>query len=446
MEPESVAIAVMLFSTCAAALAAVTIVKRSCRRAPTTVSTFSTTTSYDVIARRSCAFIGRCILHSAYKRKPTANSKCPLVKRFALTINALAFFGLGPCDTTTGSSPCVSSMRNAKVHDDMCKLIVFGNGGWLAMRAGNALDKIQHTSTQWLSAHVDSFKVYLAPARRRGAERVPHYQQFGIDAKGARTIGFKIYYVDLGDIHCLLKIEIERDRTNRILGVSQHNYILDLLQKFEMTECSSESTPQAKSIVLEKEERLPPEQILAQLFDYRGLVGSLMYLVRGTRPDIANAVRELSKFLPSNNKNQLKPSQRVLKYLEGTSAYGLIFDGKEVMYELYTDASFANANGNRKSVTGYLSEGIKKSKWLWVLLEELGFKQTQPIVSFCDNKGAISITKDPANHTATKHIDMKELYAREIHDMGRIVASYCNTNDMIADDVMKALPQAQLEA
>ncbi|POM63921.1 Hypothetical protein PHPALM_20621, partial [Phytophthora palmivora] len=175
---------------------------------------------------------------------------------------------------------------------------------------------------------------------------------------------------DLGDIHYLLKMEIKRDRTNKILSMSQHKYIMDLLQKFEMTECSSEPTPQAKSVVL----------------------GSLVYLVRGTRPDIAKAVRELSKFLSCYNKSHYKAAQRVLKYLKGTSTYGLIFDGKskEVIYELYTDASFANANENRKSVTGYFkakyceppiasSEKIKESEWLWVLLEELGFKQTQPI-------------------------------------------------------------------
>ncbi|OWZ04804.1 polyprotein [Phytophthora megakarya] len=81
-----------------------------------------------------------------------------------------------------------------------------------------------------------------------------------------------------------------------------------------------------------------------------------MYLVRGTCPDIANAVRELSKFLSCYNKGHYKAAQRVLKYLKGTWTYGLLFDGKskEVIYELYTDARFANANENRKSVTGYV--------------------------------------------------------------------------------------------
>jgi hypothetical protein len=245
-----------------------------------------------------------------------------------------------------------------------------------------------------------------------------------------------------------------------------------------MEDCNSEPTPQAKRVVLEKEVKLTPDQISAQPFDYRGLVGSLMYLVRGTRPDIANAVRELSKFLSCYNKSHYKAAQRVLKYLKGTSTYGLVFDEKknsEVTYALYTDASFANANENRKSVTGYVSimadacitwkssrqdsvslhtaqaeliaasEGVKESEWLWFLLEELGFKQTRPIMCWCDNKGAISIIKDPANHASTKHIETRGLYAREVHDKERIVVQYCNTSDMVADALTKALPQTQFE-
>ncbi|OWZ10390.1 polyprotein [Phytophthora megakarya] len=85
------------------------------------------------------------------------------------------------------------------------------------------------------------------------------------------------------------------------------------------------------------------EQIATQPYDYRGIVGSLQYLVRGKRLDIANAVRELSKFLSCYNRTHWDAARRVLKYLKGTSTYGLLLDGKtsDVKYEVYTDASFA---------------------------------------------------------------------------------------------------------
>ncbi|OWZ08854.1 polyprotein [Phytophthora megakarya] len=95
------------------------------------------------------------------------------------------------------------------------------------------------------------------------------------------------------------------------------------------------------------------QQIAAQDFDYRGLVGSLQYLVRGIRPDIANAARELSKYLSCYNKTHWVAARRVLKYLKGTSTYGLLLDGnsRTVTYEVYTDASFACQTKERKSVS-----------------------------------------------------------------------------------------------
>jgi hypothetical protein len=47
---------------------------------------------------------------------------------------------------------------------------------------------------------------------------------------------------------------------NRILSMSQHKYITDLLQKFDMVYCNTEPTPQAKSTLLDKEESMNSEQ------------------------------------------------------------------------------------------------------------------------------------------------------------------------------------------
>ncbi|OWZ07688.1 Copia LTR rider [Phytophthora megakarya] len=68
-----------------------------------------------------------------------------------------------------------------------------------------------------------------------------------------------------------------------------------------------------------------------------------MYRVRSTRPDIANAVRDLSKYLSCYNKTHFRAAQRVLKYLKGTSKYGIEYNGNNTInVMLYTEASFAN--------------------------------------------------------------------------------------------------------
>jgi hypothetical protein len=59
---------------------------------------------------------------------------------------------------------------------------------------------------------------------------------------------------------------------------------------------------------------------------YRSLVGALQYLVRGTRPDIAFAVRKLAKYSNSHTKEHWMLAKRVLKYLVGTKDYGLAYD------------------------------------------------------------------------------------------------------------------------
>ncbi|KAE9307873.1 hypothetical protein PR003_g20891 [Phytophthora rubi] len=161
---------------------------------------------------------------------------------------------------------------------------------------------------------------------------------------------------DLGDIHYILKMEVHRNRAQRTMMISQRKYIAELISKFNLVNSTPVMTPQVSGLALEPETKLSAEQIAAQPFDYRGIVGSLQYLVRGTRPDIANAVRELSKFISCYNRTHWEAARRVLKYLKRTSTYGLLLDGNtsDVTYEVYTDASFACQPKERKSVSGYV--------------------------------------------------------------------------------------------
>jgi hypothetical protein len=257
----------------------------------------------------------------------------------------------------------------------------------------------------------------------------------------------------------------------------RRQYINNLVEKFDITESKPVSTPQLVGEQLTSESEMTTEQIAAQNFDYRGLIGSLQYLVRGTRPDIANAVRELSKFLSCYNRTHWEAARRVLKYLKGTSTYGLRLDGnsKEVTYEVYTDASFACQTKERKSVTGYvvsmagssvswcsskqasvslstaeaeliaLSEGSKESEWIWHLLGEMGFPQKRPVQVWCDGKAAISTVKNPGNHKSTKHVEIRYLFTRDLVEAGRLNIQYCRTSEMAADILTKALPTSQFQ-
>jgi hypothetical protein len=278
---------------------------------------------------------------------------------------------------------------------------------------------------------------------------------------------------DLGELHYMLKMEVRRDRKQKILSISQQKYINDLLAKYNMEDTSIVDNPQIHGLVLKPGKTSPDTSVYP--FDYRSLVGSLMYLVRGTRPDIANAVRELSKFLTCYTQEHMRAAKRVLQYLKGTSTYGLVFDGNshDVTFELFTDASFARPEEDRRSITGYvtlmgeasltwrsrkqgciststqqaemaaLSEGVREAEWLRMLLDELTFKQNKPIIVWCDNNATIKAIENPCNHDATKHHEIHTLYAREVQEKGYIKVQYCSTHDMIADALTKALPTKQ---
>ena len=69
------------------------------------------------------------------------------------------------------------------------------------------------------------------------------------------------------------------------------------MKKFGVEEAKVATTPQTVGVRLEADTSKSSDEIGQQKYQYRELVGCLQYLVRGTRPDIANAVRELSRFL-----------------------------------------------------------------------------------------------------------------------------------------------------
>ncbi|OWZ21845.1 LOW QUALITY PROTEIN: Integrase, catalytic core protein [Phytophthora megakarya] len=277
---------------------------------------------------------------------------------------------------------------------------------------------------------------------------------------------------DLGDIHYILKMEVARNREQRVMTISQRKYIAELVTKYKLLDSAPVMTPQAPGRTLELETEMTAEQVAAQPYDYRGIVGSLQYLVRGTRPDIANAVRELSKFLSCYNRTHWDAARRVLKYLKGTSTYGLYLDGKarDVTYEVYIDTSFACQPKERKSFTGYaiqmagtsvswcsskqesvslstaeaeliaLSEGAKESEWLWHLLSKMGLPQKVPVHVWCDSNAVISIVKNAGNHKANKHIEIRFLFTRDLVELGLFKIAYCATQEMTAGILTKALP------
>ena len=96
--------------------------------------------------------------------------------------------------------------------------------------------------------------------------------------------------------------------------------------------------------------------------DYRSAVGMLLYLVKHSRPDISNAVRELSKCMDRANQDAFKELRCVIKYVLDTPDYGLKIEptidkrDKNIEWNLivYSDSDWAGDKENRMSITGFI--------------------------------------------------------------------------------------------
>ena len=91
------------------------------------------------------------------------------------------------------------------------------------------------------------------------------------------------------------------------------------------------------------------------------------------------------------------------------------------------------------------SQATKEVLWLKQLLGELGFVQSQPVPIRSDNQGCIALTKNPAYHSRTKHIDIRHHFIRDSVEVGDIELRYCVTDDMTADVLTKALAREKHE-
>lgn len=65
---------------------------------------------------------------------------------------------------------------------------------------------------------------------------------------------------------------------------------------------------------------------LVNIQDYQCIVGSLMYAMVCTRPDIAFAVGYIGRFALKPRESHLKAAKRILRYLQGTKEYGLVLN------------------------------------------------------------------------------------------------------------------------
>ncbi|KAI0998485.1 hypothetical protein K3495_g9711 [Podosphaera aphanis] len=164
------------------------------------------------------------------------------------------------------------------------------------------------------------------------------------------SIGNNFDCKDLEDAKYILGLEIIIHSSG--IRLSQQGYSKKILERFGFTNAHKVGTPLDPNVTLFKSTE---EERLENVKEYQAIFGSLMYLVIGSRPDLAYTVTLLSQFSSCPNKNHLQAVKRTLRYLAATADWDLSYPSETSKYlEVYADASYANDPDTRRSTSGYV--------------------------------------------------------------------------------------------
>ncbi|KAL0405988.1 UNVERIFIED_CONTAM: Retrovirus-related Pol polyprotein from transposon TNT 1-94 [Sesamum latifolium] len=160
----------------------------------------------------------------------------------------------------------------------------------------------------------------------------------------------------MGEASYILGIKIYRDRSRRMLGLTQSSYIEKVLKRFKMKNSKRGFFPMRHGIKLSKKQSLMNDEELQRILDipYSSAVGSIQYAIQCTRPDVAYALSITNRYQACARKAHSSAVTIILKNLKRTKDMFLIYDGGELILEGYNDASFQWDDNGAKSQSGFV--------------------------------------------------------------------------------------------
>ena len=277
---------------------------------------------------------------------------------------------------------------------------------------------------------------------------------------------------DLGPISGFLGIQFSQ--TEGGITMEQSVYLQNVLEKFEMQNCKPRGTPcemnPSASNPSQAYEHQSPRK-------YREIIGSLIYAMACTRPDLCWIVTKLSQHLDNPTEADWVMVKHVLRYLKGTldlklhykkSSSGLCLSG-------WSDSDWGSSVEDRRSTTGYLfylnpegppiswnskkqatvalssceaeymalAASVQECLFLHMLLKD--FLDGQESVEIkADNQGAMGLASKRVTEKRSKHIDIRFHFIREKVENGFISLTHVASEENIADIMTKPVPKPKL--
>lgn len=246
-------------------------------------------------------------------------------------------------------------------------------------------------------------------------------------------------------------------------------YVNNLVEQYQLEEARPVQTPCNNQFkLLRKNSGKQPNTSNP----YFALVGALLWLSNGTRPDIMFAVNRLSSFMNDPTEEHWKAAVCVLVYALDTSTFSITLSGSGKTLTAHSDSDWAEQVEARRSTTGFiffnrsspvswkskrqptialssteaeymaLTDAPREALWWRTVLQDLDFLDTATPTTFhYNNKGAGDLARNPCRHARSKHIDVTHHFIRECLASNKIALTQVSTHNMLADILTKPLKQ-----
>ena len=268
------------------------------------------------------------------------------------------------------------------------------------------------------------------------------------------------------DLGSLSFLGIKFVQTDGGITMSQEHYLENVLKSFGMDNCKPRSTSCEQNLKSCEEPNVENKDIS----EYRRMVGTLIYSMTCTRPELAFTVTKLSHHLSCPTSTDWAMLKHVFRYIKQTVAYKLTFTkSTNLRINAFCDADWASSLQDRHSISGYvisLSESGPPISWkpkkqssvalstceaeymalsiacqetvnLTRLLNELLPSKLQPAIIKNDNQGALALVKNPVKHIKSKHTDIRYHFVRECFNDNKITLDYVQSDKNVADILTK---------
>ena len=290
---------------------------------------------------------------------------------------------------------------------------------------------------------------------------------------------------ELGPVKRVLGMQITRIRNKRTVYINQSAYIEKFLHEYAMEKegYKPTATPMNGYVHMRKT-TIDDEQEDRNAYCKR--IGSMMFAMVYTRPDVCFAMSKLSQYMSNPGAHHGIAIKQLLRYFRSTASYQLKIGPTKKSPEnerirIYCDSDFGADKDDRRSVLGYvamfggcavswasrrqksvststteaeymaLSAACKQAMWIRSFLMELGRTSyigmnNHTLRIYEDNEGVLKQVRNPQIHDRSKHIDIAYHYVRERKEFNDIDVKYINTKKMIADGLTKPLAKEAFES